>query len=361
MPGGIYLIRDKKLVRMEETDYDSEKLLQELLASYPDLMAGDQINSEEPRRWLLIQREVPITVEEIGGDQFSLDHLFLDQDGVPTLVEVKRSSDTRLRREVVGQMLDYAANAVLYWPVDKIIAAFEARCKTEGREPGQAVYDAFGVEVSYEDYWQQVKTNLLAKRIRLIFVADEIPGGLRRIVAFLNETMDPVEVLAVEIRQYTGEQHQALVPRVLGQTKRVTPPSTKTNEERFLASWDEPNRSIYARLLDFAKKQQLQLNWGTKGFTMNVLLQGRNVNIFEGYPPPYPTAYVLWGYILGKVRDPDPIVAWYRNELEKLKVGNRTSKGFRLTVQKLSPEGETQLHQILSDVVQMIGEHGLKE
>ena len=28
----------------------------------------------------------------------------------PTLVEVKRSSDTRIRREVVGQMLDYAAN-----------------------------------------------------------------------------------------------------------------------------------------------------------------------------------------------------------------------------------------------------------
>jgi hypothetical protein len=33
-----------------------------------------------------------------------------DQNAVPTLVEVKRSSDTRIRREVVGQMLDYAAN-----------------------------------------------------------------------------------------------------------------------------------------------------------------------------------------------------------------------------------------------------------
>jgi hypothetical protein len=32
---------------------------------------------------------------------------------VPTLLEVKRSSDTRIRREVVGQMLDYAANGVV--------------------------------------------------------------------------------------------------------------------------------------------------------------------------------------------------------------------------------------------------------
>jgi 5-methylthioribose kinase len=41
-------------------------------------------------------------------------------------VEVKRSSDTRIRREVVGQMLDYAANAVVYWPLEMIRAKFEA-------------------------------------------------------------------------------------------------------------------------------------------------------------------------------------------------------------------------------------------
>jgi hypothetical protein len=38
----------------------------------------------------------------------------LDQDAIPAIVEVKRSTDTRIRREVVGQMLDYAANSVVY-------------------------------------------------------------------------------------------------------------------------------------------------------------------------------------------------------------------------------------------------------
>jgi hypothetical protein len=61
----------------------------------------------------------------------SVDHLFVDQDAVPTLVEVKRSSDTRIRREVVGQMLDYAANAVVYWPLERLRATFEA---SEGAE-----------------------------------------------------------------------------------------------------------------------------------------------------------------------------------------------------------------------------------
>ena len=78
----------------------------------------------DPRRWLLVRREMGVPDEELGSDRWSLDHLFLDQDAMPTLVEVKRSSDTRIRREVVGKMLDYAANAVAHWSIDQIIAEF---------------------------------------------------------------------------------------------------------------------------------------------------------------------------------------------------------------------------------------------
>jgi hypothetical protein len=45
---------------------------------------------------------------------------------VPTLVEVKRRADTRIRREVVGQMLDYAANGVVYWPLEQLRELFGA-------------------------------------------------------------------------------------------------------------------------------------------------------------------------------------------------------------------------------------------
>ena len=51
---------------------------------------------------------------EQGSDRWSFDHLFLDQDNVPTLVEVERSSDTRVRRDIRGQLLDYAAKALVY-------------------------------------------------------------------------------------------------------------------------------------------------------------------------------------------------------------------------------------------------------
>jgi len=38
--------------------YANEDLLQRLLADYPDLLAGDQMDKTVPRRWLLVSREV---------------------------------------------------------------------------------------------------------------------------------------------------------------------------------------------------------------------------------------------------------------------------------------------------------------
>ena len=79
-----------------------------------------------PRRWVLIRREMGVPSVDGGSAQWSLDHLFLDQDGIPTIVEVKRASDTRIRREVVGQILDYAANGIRYWPVESLRSEFPA-------------------------------------------------------------------------------------------------------------------------------------------------------------------------------------------------------------------------------------------
>ena len=61
-----------------------------------------------------------------------------------------------------------------------------------------------GPEQSEDSFWLQVKTNLEAGRIRLLFVADAIPIELRRIIEFLNKQMDPAEVLGLELRQFEG-------------------------------------------------------------------------------------------------------------------------------------------------------------
>jgi hypothetical protein len=159
---------------MREQAYDSEDLLQAWLAKYPDLLAGDQL-AGSPRRRLLVKREAGVPDRETGGDRWSLDHLFLDQDAVPTLVEVKRSDDTRIRREVVGQMLDYAANGVVYWPAERLRADFETRCAREGKDAEEVFRESVGDELELEHFWQAVEQNLRSGRIRLVFVSDLIP------------------------------------------------------------------------------------------------------------------------------------------------------------------------------------------
>jgi hypothetical protein len=246
MSGGIYLLRgEDELVEMAEQPYDSEDILQALIAKFPSLLAGDQYGTDAPRRWLLIGREAALPDTKDGGGRWSVDHLFLDQDAVPTLVEVKRSSDTRIRREVIGQMLDYAANAVVYWPIERLRELFIRQAERAGHDPEQLVADAAGTETDVEEFWEQAGENLRAGKIRLVFVADQIPSELRRVIEFLNSQMI-AEVLGIEVKQYVGEGVKTLVPRVIGQTAEVEARKSRRSLTSSGRRWDE--ESLFADL-----------------------------------------------------------------------------------------------------------------
>jgi hypothetical protein len=132
-PGVFLLQGQNSLLAMEPALFANENDFQQLLSRFPELLIGDQINPQNPRRWLLISREVPISTGEVGASQWSIDHVFLDQDGIPTLVEIKRQSDSRIRREVVGQMLDYAANCITYWSVETLKTNLQKTCDKNGQ------------------------------------------------------------------------------------------------------------------------------------------------------------------------------------------------------------------------------------
>ena len=246
----IYLKQNDKLVTMVEQPYEAEELLQKLLADYPGLLAGDE--DDGSRKWLLVQRELSIAADENGAGRWSIDHLFIDDRGIPTLVEVKRSSNTEIRRQVVGQLLEYAANAVAYWQLDKLRTTFEANCEAAGMDPSQEISE-FTDESEPDSFWEQVRTNLAAGKLRLVFVADAIPSELARIVEFLNEQMTTTEVIALEVKQYVeeGGQRQTLVPRIVGrteaarQTKRAgRDPQFKTIDDLKAYVSDEAVRSF---------------------------------------------------------------------------------------------------------------------
>ncbi|MFN8497526.1 MAG: hypothetical protein U0641_06695 [Anaerolineae bacterium] len=327
MSAGVYVLHsDGKLVEMREQQYDSEDLLQKLLADYPGLLAGDQIDSANPRRWLLIKREAPVGPQD-DANRWSIDHLFLDQDAVPTIVEVKRSTDSRIRREVVGQMLDYASNAVAHWPVEDIRIMFERRCERLELDPVEELA-AFLGEANPSEFWLKAKINLQAGRIRMLFVADVIPAELRRIVEFLNEQMDPAEVLAVEIRQFTGQGLKTLIPQVIGQTSEAQQkksPGTPTTRQWNEASIFEKLRSekgdeaalIARALLGWAYERGLRIFWG-KGPQMG--------SFFVQHGPPEDAYYTfaVWTYATVEIqfqyinKPPFDDLAWRGQLLDRL-------------------------------------------
>ena len=206
----------KEAFELAASKYDKEADFQTLLARHPALLDGQQFDPVTPRRWLLIGQEVP--VPDAGSDRWSLDHLFVDQDGIATLVEVKRKSDTRLRREVVGQMLDYAANGSLRWTSSSLRDAFVTQCGIEKIDPDSKLSQFLGDTEREVSFWATIESNLRAGRMRLLFVADEIPEELLRIVEFMNERMSPTEVLALELRYFSGQGYSTHVPRLLGRT-----------------------------------------------------------------------------------------------------------------------------------------------
>jgi hypothetical protein len=276
--GAIFLVDgDGNLTRMSPGAPPNEDHMQDLVARFPELI-GDSDGE-----LLLIQREQPITDSTEGAGRWSLDHLFVTRNAVPVLVELKRAVDTRLRREVVGQLLDYAANGVAYWRPGQIAEDFAATCVKTGVEPEETLA-AFLGQADPEQFWQQVDANFQAGRIKLVFVADVIPSELARIVEFLNEQMK-ADVRAVELKWFEGAgKVTTLVPRVIGETQRAAAQKGARAALEPLAPGEWIDRNI-GRFGDNAVAgARAYVDWISElgGAAEVAKLQGSIVGIFEG-------------------------------------------------------------------------------
>ena len=259
----------KVLAELTKTPYPGEAVLQKALADAPEVIAGFSTTGDEPARLLLIKREMAVPAADNPGT-LRIDHLYVDATGVPVLVEVKRSTDTRLRREVVAQMLDYAASAAQEWSPEAIRAALE-----EQAGPDKSIdefLEKHEFPMTGDTLISAITDKLAAGEIRMIFVADEIPESLRRIIEFLNLQMSPAEVLGVEVPQYVGKEGTAYVPTLVGRTtaarsKKITASGGRPwDRDRFLETardrCDDMEYDIIVKLLDAITAAQGRVVWG---------------------------------------------------------------------------------------------------
>jgi hypothetical protein len=230
--------------------------LQDLLEQNPELLAGEQINPVDPRRWLLIKREMDVPDPQTGSSRWSVDFLFGDQDAVLTLVECKRNADTRSRREVIGQVLDYAANAHRLWTADRLRTEAAKTAVSNGRTLADVVAQLGpGVINSSGDYFDRAIENLKRNEVRIVLFLESAPVELKSLVEFLNRDLSTVEVLIVEAKLYEADGVRVVAPTLWGYTEEI-----RFKKENLAASlqrriWDEKTffAEMRTRLADDGK------------------------------------------------------------------------------------------------------------
>ncbi len=263
---------------------DEAREIQSLLDKNFALLAGDQIDPDSPCRWLLIKREMSVPDPYSGTDRWSIDFFFVDQNATPTFVECKRFADTRSRREVVGQMLEYAANGQHYWCGDDIRKLAEQTAIARGTTLDSCLQGLRSeIATSAEQFFQEVDRRLKAGEIRLVFFLDRAPDELKRLVEFLNRQMNLSEVLLVEARRFTGPGINLVVPRLYGFSeqaraiKRITIAeatrvSVATDWESFASNarakgLDDDGIAGCRLLYDTCKELKADITWGRGAVT----------------------------------------------------------------------------------------------
>ena len=151
-------------------------------------------------------------MREVQTGAGPLDVMVIDTIGQVTLVECKVASNAQIRREIVGQVLDYASSL---WRMP--FAEFDGRWR-QRHSDGLGVIDALGADGEEAGALESaISANLNAGRFNVVLAVDEINDGLRRIVQFLNDRTAPdLSIVAMELRYARHADVEILIPTVYG-------------------------------------------------------------------------------------------------------------------------------------------------
>jgi hypothetical protein len=215
--------------------YEAEDALQDLLSKHPQLIPGVKPGS--------------MACREFQTDAGRTDIVVVEPDGSITLVECKLDNNPQVRREIVGQIFDYASRLG-----EMGIEEFDAQWT---RRAGSSLFR--DEEVTDFDLREALAENLAASRFRLILAVDAINQPLRRMVEYLNKvTRDDTTVIAVEYARYVDGDVEILTPQTYGEdlaevkTARQNRDWQTWNWEDLLdwAGEHEPSSSVLLRHLD---------------------------------------------------------------------------------------------------------------
>lgn len=161
---------------------------------------------------------------EIPTKSGPIDILFINRDGLLTVVECKLWKNPQARREVVGQILDYAKE-ISRWSYEELESR-AAKARKENRFTLFELVKAESGEVSEEEFIDNVTRNINKGRFLLLILGDGIRENVEQIAeylqshAHLNFSFALIEYAVFELPNSMDQQY-FIQPRVLAQTVEI--------------------------------------------------------------------------------------------------------------------------------------------
>ena len=184
---------DGEWVSPQMMPYSLEAHLQDLLLGAPHVIPG-------------IEEPVAICKEFATGPG-PADLIVIGASGEITIIECKLKYNSESRREILGQILDYAS-ALWQMPLETFAGQW-AKCS------GQPLRTMLGENADF--ILENVRQYLEVGKFNLVLAVDEINPKLERIVTYLNRvTKDDVSVYAVAFKRVSVGPTEVLMPETFG-------------------------------------------------------------------------------------------------------------------------------------------------
>ena len=271
----------------------TESFIQDLVFQHPDVLPA--VDLDETKTPL-----VPIG-REVATDVGPIDALYVSPSGGITVVEAKLWRNPESRREVVGQIIDYAQN-LSTWSYERL----DQTCRQASGSSLWGLVSARDGDRSPEaeaSFVDAVSRNLSAGRFLLLVVGDGIREEVERMASYVQSTPQLQFHLAlVELRIFESLEGagRVVVPSIVARTAEVTRAVVtvdvaaeasvavsvsvpnedaprarqRLSEEEFLAQFPDPEyRSAVDMLIRFASERGLVVNIGDRAASLRVPLE----------------------------------------------------------------------------------------
>ncbi len=204
------------------SDEFNERWLQDLLRWHPHILPIGKID-ESFAPLIPIGREVSV-------DSGSIDNLFINPAGKITIVETKLWKNPEQRRQVVGQVMDYAKDLSrwTYEDLDESVVSFYQNPNYQ-RQPSdkhlfQSLIDHLPGKTDFNEteFANQTIRNLQQGRFLLLVVGDGITEGAADLIEHVARMPQLLFTLSmIELQTYHLEDKILLIPQVLLRTKEI--------------------------------------------------------------------------------------------------------------------------------------------